>query len=164
MSFQNVKAYFEGVGLADHITVHDQTGDTVEHAAETIGCTPAEIAKAVTFLVGDKPILVVMAGDTRVNSSKFKSYFHQKPSMVPREQVEELIGHEPGAVCPFAIRESVPVYLDISLKRFSVVHTAGGTDMATIRLTLPELEEHSHASGWVDICKGWLANSEAETA
>lgn len=84
--------------------------------------------------------------------------------MVPREQVEELIGHEPGAVCPFAIRESVPVYLDISLKRFSVVHTAGGTDMATIRLTLPELEEHSHASGWVDICKGWLANSEAETA
>ena len=115
MSFQNVKAYFEGVGLADHITVHDQTGDTVEHAAETIGCTPAEIAKAMTFLVGDKPIMVVMAGDTRVNSSKFKSYFHQKPSMVPREQVEELIGHEPGAVCPFAIRESVPVYLDISL-------------------------------------------------
>nr|WP_303039441.1 YbaK/EbsC family protein [Enterocloster clostridioformis] len=110
MSFQNVKTYFEGVGLADHITVHSQTGDTVEHAAEAVGCSPAEIAKSLTFLVDGKPVMIVMAGDTRVNSSKFKAYFHQKPSMVPYEQVGELIGHQPGAVCPFAIREDVTVY------------------------------------------------------
>ena len=90
MSFQNVKTYFEGVGLADHITVHSQTGDTVEHAAEAVGCSPAEIAKSLTFLVDGKPVMIVMAGDTRANSSKFKACFHQKPSMVPYEQVGEL--------------------------------------------------------------------------
>ena len=98
------------MGLADHITVHSQTGDTVEHAAEAVGCSPAEIAKSLTFLVDGKPVMIVMAGDTRANSSKFKACFHQKPSMVPYEQVGELIGHQPGAVCPFAIREDVTVY------------------------------------------------------
>lgn len=160
MSYETVNAYFESVGLADHITRRQQTGDTVEHAAEIIGCTPAEIAKAMSFLVDGAPVMVVMAGDSKVNSSKFKSYFHQKPIMVPREQVEELIGHAPGGVCPFAVRDGVAVYLDVSLKRFSVIHTAAGTDLATIRLTLAELEEHAHAAGWVDVCKGWLANEE----
>ncbi|WP_087064176.1 YbaK/EbsC family protein [Intestinibacillus massiliensis] len=158
MSYQQVKAYLNDMGLADHITEHNQTGDTVEHAAETIGCTPAEIAKALSFLVDGKPVMVVMAGDTKVNSSKFKSFFHQKPSMIPYEQVEELIGHAPGGVCPFAVNEGVPVYLDASLKRFAVIYTAAGTDMATIRLTMPELETYSHSVGWVDVCKGWFAN------
>lgn len=161
MSYERVKNYFENAGIADHITEHRQTGDTVAHAAETIGCTTAEIAKAMSFLVDGKPVMVVMAGDTKVNSSKFKAYFHQKPTMVPREQVEELIGHAPGGVCPFAVKEGVPVYLDISLKRFSVIHTAAGIDMATIRLTLEELIEHSHCAGWVDVCKGWLVNEAA---
>lgn len=161
MSYQNVKAYFERAGIIDHITEHQQTGDTVEHAAETIGCTVAEIAKAMSFLVDGRPVMVVMAGDTKVNSSKFKACFHQKPIMVPREQVEELIGHAPGGVCPFAVKENVPIYLDVSLKRFPVIHTAAGTDMATIRLTLDELVEHAHAAGWVDVCKGWLVNEEA---
>lgn len=158
MSYQNVKTYFEQAGLADRITVRTQTGDTVEHAAETIGCTQAEIAKAITFLVDGKPVMIVTAGDTRVNSSKFKQYFHQKPGMVPRERVEELIGHRPGAVCPFAVNEGVEIYLDISLKRFSTVHTAGGIDTATIQLDLAELETHSHAAGWVDVCKGWTVH------
>lgn len=158
MSYQAVKAYFESAGIADHITEHDQTGDTVEHAAQTIGCTPAEIAKALSFSVDEKPVIVVMAGDAKVNSSKFKSCFHQKPVMILWEEVEEQIGHAPGGVCPFAVKEGVSVYLDVSLKRFSVVHTAAGIDTATIRLTMAELEEHSHAAGWVDVCKGWYVN------
>ena len=160
MSFQNVKTYFERIGLADRITLHNQTGDTVEHAAEIIGCIPAEIAKAITFLVDDKPVMIVTAGDTKISNSKFKAYFHQKPSMIPREQVGGLIGHQPGAVCPFAVCEGVSIYLDISLKRFSVIHTSGGIDNATIRLTLAELEQHSHSMGWIDVCKGWLVNEE----
>lgn len=159
MSYENVKAYFESAGIVNHITERAQTGDTVEHAAEIIGCSVAEIAKAMSFLVDGKPVMVVMAGDAKVNSSKFKAYFHQKPTMIPWEQVEELIGHAPGGVCPFAVKEDVQVYLDVSLKRFAVIHTAAGTDMATIRLTLSELEEHAHAVGWVDVCKGWLANA-----
>lgn len=159
MSYENVKAYFESAGIVNHITEREQTGDTVEHAAEIIGCSVAEIAKAMSFLVDSKPVMVVMAGDAKVNSSKFKAYFHQKPTMIPWEQVEELIGHAPGGVCPFAVKPDVQVYLDVSLKRFAVIHTAAGTDMATIRLTLSELEEHARAAEWVDVCKGWLANA-----
>ena len=160
MSYQSVRNYFEQAGIADHITERVQTGDTVEHAAEVIGCAPAEIAKAMSFLVNGEPVMVVMAGDAKVNSSKFKSYFHMKPSMIPWSQVEELTGHAPGGVCPFAVKKGVEVYLDVSLKRFSVIHTAAGTDMATIRLTMTELVEHSHSRGWVDVCKGWLVNDE----
>lgn len=158
MSYQAVRAYFERTGILDHITEHDKTGDTVEHAAQAIGCAPAEIAKALSFLVDGKPVMVVMAGDVKVNSSKFKGFFHQKPIMIPWGQVEELIVHAPGGVCPFAVNEGVPVYLDASLRRFPVIHTAAGTDMATIRLTMAELEEHAHAAGWVDVCKGWFIN------
>ena len=102
--------------------------------------------------------MVVMAGDAKVNSSKFKQRFHQKPVMIPWDRVEALTGHAPGGVCPFAVREGVEVYLDASLRRFSVIHTAAGTDMATIRLTMAELEEHARAAGWVDVCRGWFAN------
>ncbi|EOS62450.1 YbaK/EbsC family protein [Oscillibacter sp. 1-3] len=158
MSYESVKAYFEEAGLSGRITEREQTGDTVEHAAQVIGCAPAEIAKAMSFLVDGRPVMVVMAGDAKVNSSKFKTRFHQKPVMIPWDQVEELTGHAPGGVCPFAVRKGVEIYLDASLKRFSVIHTAAGTDMATIRLTMAELEEHARAAGWVDVCKGWFAN------
>ena len=154
MSYETVKDYFEKAGLSDRITEHELTGDTVEHAAQVIGCTPAEIAKALSFLVNDKPVMVVMAGDVRVNSSKFKTKFHQKPTMVPREEVERLIGHKPGGVCPFAANEDVPIYLDISMKRFEKVHTAGGIDTATVCVTIEELEKYSGAVEWVDVCKG----------
>lgn len=158
MSYENVKHYFERIGLSDRITEHEMTGDTVEHAAEIIGCTPAEIAKALSSLVNEKPVMVVMAGDARVNSSKFKATFHQKPTMVPREDVERLIGHRPGGVCPFAVNKDVPVYLDVSMKRFEKVHTAGGTDMATICVSIAELDRYSDAVEWVDVCKGWYVN------
>lgn len=158
MSYENVKKYFESVNLADHITVRSEIGDTVEHAAAAIGCEPARIAKTMSFLLDDGPIVIAMAGDAKVNSSKFKSVFHQKATMVPWDQVDELIGHEPGSVCPFALKEGVKVYLDISLKRFDHIHAAGGNDYTTVRLTMEELIEHSHMEDWVDVCKGWIVN------
>ena len=154
MSYERVKKYFDEIGLSNRITVQKLTGDTVKHAAEVIGCTPGEIAKAMSFLVNEKPIMVVMAGDVKVNSSKFKAQFHQKPIMVPWNEVESLIGHKPGGVCPFAVNEGVPVYLDVSMKRFSQVYTAGGIDTATIQVSIEELEKYSPAACWVDVCKG----------
>ena len=120
----NEKVYkcLKSHGFEDRITVHTDTIDTVEHAALQIGCSEAAIAKTLSFVVEDKPVIVVMAGDGRVNSSKFKAQFHTKPHMVPRDHVEELIGFQPGGVCPFGISENIPVWLDISMKRFEVVH------------------------------------------
>ncbi len=153
MSAQKAREYLRKRGLEDHITVHTETIDTVEHAAQQIGCTEAEIAKTLSFLVDEKPVIVVMAGDTRVNSSKFKAQFHTKPHMVPRELVDELIGHEPGGVCPFAVKEGVPIWLDESMKRFEVVHPAGGDEFVSVALTIPELEQAVDAAGWCDVCK-----------
>lgn len=158
VSYERVKSYFDSVGLGDRLTVRQQVGDTVEHAAEAIGCEPARIAKTMSFQLADGPILVVMAGDAKVNSSKFKAAFHEKSVMIPWEQVEELIGHVPGAVTPFALNDGVRVYLDVSLKRFDYIHAAGGSPNSTIWLTLDELVKHSGAAGWVDVCKGWMVN------
>lgn len=163
VSYERVRSYFEGLGLSDRITVQELTGDTVEHAAGVIGCTPGEIAKAMSFLVDGRAVMVVMAGDAKVNSSKFKAQFRQKPVMVPWDQVEGLIGHRPGGVCPFAVNEGVSVYLDVSLKRFARVHTAGGIDTATIQVSVEELERYSSAVSWVDVCKGW-PGAEADSA
>ena len=115
---ETVKRWLEKRGFADRLTEHTETIDTVEHAAQQIGCTEAEIAKTLSFLVDEKPVIVVMAGDGRVNSSKFKAVFHTKPSMIPRERVEELTGFQPGGVCPFSVPAGIPVWLDISMKRF----------------------------------------------
>ena len=145
----------EDKGFGDRITKHRETIDTVEHAAAQIGCTEAEIAKTLSFLVDEKPVIVVMAGDGRVNSSKFKAQFHTKPHMIPREQVEDLIGFQPGGVCPFGIPEDIPVWLDISMKRFEYVHPAAGSEFVSVKLTPDELEKASDAVGWCDVCKGW---------
>ena len=155
MPADKVKEYLKSKGLEHTIESHAGSIDTVEHAAQQIGCTEAEIAKTLSFLVDEKPVIVVMAGDARVNSSKFKAKFHTKPHMIPREQVVELIGHEPGGVCPFAIKEGVPVWLDESMKRFEIVHPAAGDDYTSARMTLKELFSASDAEGWCDICKGW---------
>ena len=142
-------------GFADRITEHEETIDTVEHAAQQIGCSEAEIAKTLAFIVDEKPVVVVMAGDGRVNSSKFKAQFHTKPSMVQRERVEELVGFLPGGVCPFGVDKSIPVWLDVSMKRFDHVHPAGGNEFVSVKLTPEELEIASDAVGWCDVCKGW---------
>lgn len=142
-------------GFEGRITVHTDTIDTVEHAAMQIGCSEAEIAKTLSFVVDDKPVIVVMAGDGRVNSSKFKAQFHTKPHMVPRDQVEELIGFLPGGVCPFGVSNDIPVWLDVSMKRFEIVHPAGGDEFTSVSLAPDELEIASGAVGWCDVCKGW---------
>jgi len=152
---ETVYEWLDKKGYADRITEHTETIDTVEHAAQQIGCSEAEIAKTLSFIVDEKPVIVVMAGDGRVNSSKFKAQFHTKPSMVPRDQVEELIGFAPGGVCPFGVREDIPVWLDISMKRFEFIHPAGGNEFVSVKLTPKELEKASDAVGWCDVCKGW---------
>lgn len=155
MATEKVIDYLMSKGLGDKIEIHAGSIDTVEHAAQQIGCSEAEIAKTLSFLVDEKPVIVVMAGDARVNSSKFKGQFHTKPHMIPREQVRELIGHEPGGVCPFAIKDNVPVWLDESMKRFEIVHPAAGDEFTSATLTLDELFDASNAEGWCDVCKGW---------
>ncbi len=155
MSAERVRACLREMGLEEQITVHGETIDTVEHAAQQIGCEEAQIAKTLSFLVEEKPVIVVMAGDARVNSSKFKGQFHTKPHMIPRDRVNELVGHEPGGVCPFALKEGVPVWLDVSMKRFETVHPAAGSEFASVRLTLEQLERASDARGWCDVCAGW---------
>ena len=156
---ENVYKWLDERGYADRITEHTETIDTVEHAAQQIGCTEAEIAKTLSFIVDEKPVVVVMAGDGRVNSSKFKALFHTKPSMVPRDKVEELIGFVPGGVCPFGVPERIPIWLDISMKRFGYVHPAGGNEFTSVKLTPEELEKVCGAVGWCDVCKGWEPES-----
>lgn len=158
MSFKGVKEYFDRVGLSQRVVEQEQLSATVEQAALAIGCEPERIAKTMTFLIGEEAILIVMAGDAKVDNTKFKSCFHQKAKMIPGELVEAYIGHEPGGVCPFAIKEEVSVFLDVSLKRFDIVYTAGGSLNSTVKLSLEELEKHSSSSGWVDVCKGWFVD------
>ena len=155
MMNEKVYAALKQYGLEDRITAHEETIDTVEHAAMRIGCTEPEIAKTLSFVVEEKPVIVVMAGDGRVNSSKFKAQFHTKPHMVPRDQVETLIEYQPGGVCPFGIPEEIPVWLDVSMKRFAYVHPAAGDEYTSVTLTPTELALASRAQGWCDICKGW---------
>ena len=155
MGKEVVRSWLEERGFADRICEHEETIDTVEHAAQQIGCTEPEIAKTLSFIVDEKPVIVVMAGDGRVNSSKFKALFHTKPHMIPRDQVEELTGFQPGGVCPFGVPEGIPIWLDISMKRFKEVHPAGGDEFTSVCLTPDELEKASEAVGWCDVCKGW---------
>ena len=155
-----VKSYLETKGFGDRLTEHEETIDTVEHAAMRIGCTEPEIAKTLSFIVVEKPVIVVMAGDGRVNSSKFKAQFHTKPHMIPRDQVEKITGFQPGGVCPFAVPENIPIWLDVSMKRFEYVHPAGGNEYTSVMLTPEELEKVSGAVGWCDVCKGWDTDEE----
>lgn len=162
MSYEKVKGFFDRAGLGERVVLRDHIGDTVEHAAEAIGCMPEHIVKTMSFLVDGQPILICMAGDAKVNNTKYKAGFHQKAVMVPGDQVEERIGHLPGAVCPFAVNEGVKIYLDVSLKRFDTVYTAGGSVNSTVELSLGELETYAAPEGWIDVCKGWYVNEEAK--
>ena len=155
MRNEKVFEWLSKKGFADRIIDHTDTIDTVEHAANQLGCSEAEIAKTLSFLVDEKPVIIVMAGDGRVNCSKFKAQFHMKPSMIPRDRVEEMTGFIPGGVCPFAVPEGIPVWLDVSMKRFSVIHPSAGNEFTSVKLTPEELEQASDAAGWCDVCKGW---------
>lgn len=158
MSFERVKEYFDGVGLGQRVVEREQIGATVEQAALSIGCEPQRIAKAMSFLLDGKASMIVMAGDAKIDNTKYKACFHQKAKMLPGELVETYIGHLPGGVCPFAVKEGVPVFLDVSLKRFDIIYTAGGSLTSTVKLSLEELETHSASAGWINVCKGWFVN------
>ena len=155
MSIEKVKAYFEAKGILDRVMEFDVSSATVDLAAEALGVDGSRIAKTLSFLVKEKPVLVVAAGDARIDNAKFKAFFHVKAKMLSHEEAAELIGHAVGGVCPFAVNEGVEVYLDESLKRFETVFPACGSGNSAIELTISELSEHSGFLAWVDVCKNW---------
>lgn len=155
MSSESVIGYFKRNGLEDRLYEFEDSSATVELAAARLGCEPNRIAKTLAFMVKETPILIVTAGDAKVDNAKFRTKFNTKASMIPRENVEGLIGHAVGGVCPFEIKKGVVVYLDESLKRFEYVYPACGASNNAIKLTIPELEKHSNYTEWVDVCKGW---------
>ncbi|WMC92569.1 YbaK/EbsC family protein [Kineothrix sp. MB12-C1] len=155
MSIERVKSYFKQYGIEDRILEFAVSSETVELAALAVGCEPKQITKTMSFLIDGRPILVATAGDAKISNPKYKEKFHTKAKMISFEQVELLIGHDVGGVCPFAINEGVDVYLDISLKRFETVFPAAGSGNSAIELTVEELEKHSHAKEWIDVCKDW---------
>lgn len=155
MAIDKVRAYFSKYNMEDRIVEFDSSSATVELAAEVAGCEPKRIAKTMSFIVDKKPILVILAGDARIANAKFKAIFNTKAKMIPASEVEELIGHAIGGVCPFAVNEGVKVYMDESLKRFETVFPAAGSSNSAIELTIAELEKYSNSVGWVDIGKDW---------
>ena len=156
MSVQKVRAYMEPLGIADRIREFDVSSATVELAAVAVGVEGARIAKSLSFKVNDLPIIIVAAGDAKVDNAKYKAQFHTKAKMLTHEEAHTLIGHDVGGVCPFALPEDVKVYLDVSLKRFETVFPAAGSDSSAIELTCEELERYSsNFQEWVDVCKGW---------
>ena len=159
MSFEKVKRYFEDKGLGQRVIALEKSSATVEEAAEAIGCEPKQIAKTMSFFLNDRPILIVTAGDAKVDNKKYKNMFHQKAKMIPSEQVEKYVGHAPGGVCPFAVNSDVSIWLDVSLKRFNRVYPAGGNGHSAVNLSLQELAEYSNCIGWVDVCKDWFVNN-----
>lgn len=160
MAFDIAKEHLEKLGLGDRIYTFEVSSATVELAAQAVGCEPARIAKTLSFMVEDGPVLVVAAGDAKVDNHKYKEQFKTKARMLSPEQVTELVGHGVGGVCPFGIKDGVKVYLDESLKRFDVVYPACGSASSAVRLSIPELENASGCPKWIDVCKAW---QEAET-
>lgn len=153
MSINEVRQYLKKWNADDRILEFDISSATVELAAKAVGCEPARIAKTLSFLTPDGPVLIVEAGDVKIDNPKYKAFFHTKAKMLSPEQVDELIGHKIGGVCPFALKDNVTVYLDESLKRFETVYPAAGSSNSAIELNLSELEQYSNSKGWIDVCK-----------
>ena len=155
MAIDKVKEYFKQFGIDHKIKEFEVSSATVELAAQALGCEGKRIAKSLSFLVDDKAILIIAAGDAKIDNPKYKAMFNTKAKMLSYDQVEEYIGHAVGGVCPFAIPDTVTVYLDESLKRFETVFPACGSSNSAIELTIPELEKYSNYTSWVDVCKDW---------
>lgn len=153
MSIERVRSYFKTLGIEERILEFDVSSATVELAAKALNTEGKRIAKTLSFLVKEKPILVVTAGDAKIDNKKYKTFFGAKAKMLTPDQVTELIGHAVGGVCPFAVNYGVDVFLDESLKRFETVFPACGSSNSAIELTIPELEKYSGFKEWVDVCK-----------
>lgn len=154
MAIEKVKAYLERYGVAHRIQEFSVSSATVELASKALGCEPARIAKSLSFKIKDSYIIIVTAGDRKIDNSKYKAKFSAKAKMLSPEEVETFIGHTIGGVCPFGVNEGVSIYLDESLKRFETVFPACGSSSSAIELTIPELEKYSGYIEWIDVCKG----------
>ena len=153
MAIEKVIEYFRSFGAEDKIKRFEVSSATVELAAQALGCEGARIAKTMSFLIDDHAVLIVTAGDMRIDNTKFKAFFHTKAKMLSPEQVDELVGHSIGGVCPFAVNDGCEVYLDESLKRFDIVYPAAGNSASAVELTVSELEKYSGTKSWIDVCK-----------
>ena len=157
MAIEAVKEFFSKYGISDRIRELEESSATVELAAQALGCEPCRIAKTLSFLVNDRAILIVTAGDAKIDNPKYKAQFGVKAKMPAPDEVEALVGHAVGGVCPFGVNEGVTVYLDASLKRFQTVFPACGSGNSAIELSIPELERYSGFVSWIDVCKNWQA-------
>lgn len=156
MSIQRVKEYFKTLGIEDRILEFDCSSATVDLAAAALGVEGARIAKTLSFKKGDSCILIVTAGDGRIDNKKFKAQFGMKANMSSAQEVLDLVGHAVGGVCPFGINDSISVYLDSSLKRFETVFPACGSSNSAVEMTCLELYEYAGGKDWVDVCKDWI--------
>ena len=154
MSIERVKEYFGKYNIAERVQEFEVSSATVELAAIALNCEGCRIAKSLTFKVDEKPIMIVVAGDAKIDNPKYKAQFSTKAKMLTAEEAVTLIGHAVGGVCPFAVNEGVTVYLDESLKRFETVFPACGSSNSAIELTIEELEKYSGFTAWIDVCKG----------
>ena len=166
MSIEKVREYLRGFGMEERIREFPVSSATVELAARAVGVEPGRIAKSMSFRLGEEAIVIVMAGDARVENPRYKAQFHAKARMLTFEEAHTLIGHDPGGVCSFALPEGVRTYLDVSLRRFGTVFPAAGSANSAIEMSCEELERCSSGfAGWVDVCKGWRPEEkEGETA
>lgn len=155
MAIDKVRAYFRAQGMEDRVMEFEVSSATVELAAQALSCEPERIAKTLSFRVGEKAVLIVAAGDARIDNPKYKAYFGTKAKMLAHDEAEAVIGHAVGGVCPFAVKEGVEVYLDESLRRFATVFPACGSSNSAIEMTMDELEKHSGCIAWIDVCKDW---------
>ena len=153
MSIERARAYLKTFGIEDRIRELSESSATVALAAEALGCAPQRIAKTLSFMVNGQVILIVTAGDVKIDNSKYKKYYGAKAKMLSADEVTELIGHTVGGVCPFGVNEGVRIYLDESLKRFETVFPACGSSNSAVKLTCEELEMLSGSLGWIDVCK-----------
>ena len=153
MSVEKAKKYLEARGYLDRVIEPDVSTATVELAAAAIGVEPGRICKSLSFVIDERPVLILVEGMARVDNKKYKAQFGNKAKMIQRDRVEELIGHEAGGVCPFGVNENVEIYLDESLKQWDTVYPAAGNANSAVRLSLEELEELVNAREWVDVCK-----------
>ena len=153
MSIDRVKAYFRELGVEDKVQELEESSATVELAAQALGVEPGRIAKTLSFMVDGNPILIVAAGDVKIDNAKYKKFFGAKAKMLTPDEAVTLIGHAVGGVCPFAVNDGVTVYLDESLKKFVTVFPACGSSNSAIELTMEELEKYSLFKEWVDVCK-----------
>ncbi len=155
MAIEKVKEYFDQFGIVDRVQEFDVSSATVELAALALNCEPCRIAKTLSFMVDGHAVLIVTAGDAKIDNPKYKAQFGTKAKMLTPDEAETLIGHAVGGVCPFGVNEGVTVYLDNSLKRFETVFPACGSGNSAIELSIEELEKYSGYTSWVDVCKGW---------